>query len=321
MFVLNAPSPRPHHLALFIMLGLSLGGCTGDRRLGQDYGQWLTWHPALEDSLQKKVELSFDVEALSTGRYELSGQTQLPEGSRLAIAAIRYLKLEGSTLTPASLAPSSLAPSFLAEDSTGPTNTPVDDASSHSNTEVLSESLSKKSPEQSNALLRRLALDPSYVILDYQLTDIIDGSWSSKLNLWQVARDGQYLESWQIHQKELQLQWKPESDVIFLATLVVDGASDRLQPVQNKLAETHLVLSNTLVKTSLEGEQYFQAAKLLPIPLPTGQTTPPGLRVQDINGGWGERYLLVEQDPLPGTYQHPPNRNTNAPGSPEEFIQ
>lgn len=289
---------------------LLLVSCSQAREVAVDSSQWLNWHPALKGSLQRDAVFEFEITPDSNGRYELTGKTELPEGSRLAIAAVRYLKLDPKITVEASIeavAEEAVAEEVVAEEAT------TEEAAEERGPERL------QSPNPQ--AFKRFILAPTYAILDYEQTEVRDGQWAAQLDLWQVARDGRYQESWQLDQEELKVRWKPEPDVIFLATLVVDGAADRLQPIQDKLAERHLSLSSTLIQTSLEGEQYFQSAQLQSIDLPDGKTAPPGLRVQDINGGWGERYLLVEQDPLPGTLEFPVDRNSNAPGSPKEFIQ
>lgn len=279
---------RLQYLLTTLLIGSS--GCVSMREIAVDHRQWLTWHPALQESLQKKVTLTLEAKPASQGSYVLSGTTQLPEGSRLAIAAIRYLKLEASDLE---------SPEF-------PELDPAE---------------GERASARAKSLLRRRALDPTYAILDYQQTEVHNGTWQAQLNLWQIASNGEYQESWQIHQQKLKLKFQPEAEIVFLATLIVDGAADQLQPVQNQLLEQQLSLNHTLIQTSREGEQYFQATQRRAAQLPTGKTTPSGKSLQDINGGWGERYLLVEQDPLPGILEFPSQRHTNSPGSPTEFIQ
>lgn len=311
-------------LTLTGAIALTLSSCSSSSKISQTAETWLRWHPALSKAQERNVPFDFEVTRREGGMYELEGRTELPEGSQLAIAALRYLKLDPDVIQ----SPIDLdvelegafehdlfekgllenAPTVVQETSPFP----------------LELSVASEEEEDTKAQLsrqRRLALKPSYVILDYQPVTVQEGQWQTDLNLWQVAKDGRYQESWQLHQEELALQWQAEPEVVFVATLLIDGAADRLQALQNQLAERQFTLNRSWIQTSLEGEQYFQAMRSLPVALPQAITTPPPLRVQDINGGWGRRYLLVEQDPLPGTLAFPDQRNSTAPGTPREFIQ
>jgi len=314
-------------------------GCNANPQVYETTQQWLRWHPALRKSQERNVPFEFEVTPVGDqGLYELKGTTELPEGSQLAIAALRYLKLDPDIVSSSLvLDEDPLDDPFASEQlEDGPPKNSlnireISTASSRLESRELEASgletdeLSDDNKEQQAAARslrkRRLALKPSYAILDYQPVTVRDGQWQTQLNLWQVAKDGRYQESWQLHETELNIEWDAEPEVIFLSTLLIDGAADRLQALQNQLAERQLTLNRSLIQTSIWGEQYFQSTQLLEIALPQARTTPPPLQVQDINGGWGRRYLLVEQDPLPGTLAFPEQRNSNGPGSPKEFIQ
>ena len=303
---------------LLLSTTIALSSCSTSNKVSQGVEKWLRWHPALSQAQERTVPFEFVVTPREQGSYELKGTTELPEGSQLAIAALRYLKLDPDVIRSSIDLGSEPSESGLAE----PGLSESDPLEPGLNIQEISTFPAEA--EQTVAQLarkRRLALKPSYVILDYQPVTVQEGQWQTELNLWQVAKDGRHQESWQLHQEELALQWKAEPEVIFLATLLIDGAADRLQTLQNQLAERQFTLNRSLIQTSLEGEQYFQAMQLLEVALPQSQTAPPPLRVQDINGGWGRRYLLVEQDPLPGTLAFPEQRHRNDPGSPREFIQ
>lgn len=294
-------------------IALTSSSCGSSRPISQGAEKLFHWHPALSKNQEREVPFEFEVTpGEQAGTYQVRGTTALPEGSQLAIAALRYLKLDPDMVRSSveleadrsnELNLQEVSTALLSEGSDFPEPTRI---------EPTGTDFSRQ---------QRLALKPSYAILDYQPIEVREGQWQSELNLWQVARDGRYQESWQLHQEELALQWKAEPKVIFLATLLVDGAADRLQLLQNQLADDQLTLERTWLQTSAEGERYFQAVQLRSVPLPQAQTSPPPLRVQDINGGWGKRYLLVEQDPLPGTLTFPEQRHSDGPGSPREFIQ
>lgn len=291
--------------ALFGAIALVVSSCGADSKVSKGAEKWLRWHPALSKAQERNVPFEFEVMPRGPGIYELKGSTALPEGSQLAIAALRYLKLD----------PDAVSNPLELED--GLKTKQISTFPIHLSPDTEDE----PAAAQLSSRKRRMALKPSYIILDYQPVTVQEGQWQTELNLWQVAKDGRYQESWQLHQEKLALQWKAEPEVIFLATLLIDGAADRLQVLQNQLAERQLILNRTLIQTSLEGEQYFQSMQLLKVALPQSKTAPPPLQVQDINGGWGRRYLLVEQDPLPGTLAFPDQRHSDAPGSPQEFIQ
>lgn len=318
---------------------VALSGCSSTKQIVLDHGQWFQWHPIWSQAIAQELAFDFEVVPGANGQYRLQGKTELPEGSELAIAALRYLKLEPNrTVNPAAdlavdpaIDPAVVQTEAQTEAQTGTqTEAPTTDEPEPALAEAaLTKDFLNDEPSPPSQASNRtepaktfLALQPSYAILDYQKTTVAqDGTWQIQLNLWDVAKDGRYQESWQLQQKELDITWEPDPEVLFLATLIVDGAADQLQPLQTALADRQQALNATLLQTSLEGEQYFQLAKLLPIKLPTTQTQPPPERIQDINGGWGRRYLLVEQDPLPGKLEFPTERNSNAPGSPKEFIQ
>ncbi len=269
-----------------VLISCLLAGLSGCDRFSLSQPIFYS-HKSLE-----KAKFEFQVKPIGQGLYQIAGETQLPEGSQIAVAALRYLKVQesqGST-------PDLQIPRF----------NPLEDAQG---TVKLTQQLS----------LSRDAR-PTYTILDYQFAEVVNGHWQTRLNLWQVAKNGQYQESWQIHQDQLDLDFEPEENVVFLATLFVDGIVDGLASVQQTLAGENLTLSKTLIHQSLEGEQYFQAGQLLAVDLPTGKTHTPALRTQDINGGWGRRYIIPPEHPNITALELPENRLTNSSETPEEFM-
>jgi hypothetical protein len=182
--------------------------------------------------------------------------------------------------------------------------------------------------------LRPLAVDPlpdgaapsaaateapklTYSILAYQVVSVEDQQWQSQLNLWQTATDGRQLETWQLDQSELNLNVKPLDAVIFIATFT---PFDQLTTLEGILYQQGLQLSSALIRTTSEGQRYLQASQVLEIPLSAdaGQTL--AKRPQPHNGGWGTRYLLIEEPPLPYQLEFPEERQTDAPGTAEEFL-
>lgn len=220
--------------------------------------------PALLPNLSSDANFQIRVTPSSQkGVYTVTGSTNLPNESRIGVAAIRYLRQD----------------------------------------KVLSSS-------QSPSL--------TYSILAYQDVEINDGKWQVNLNLWKVAPDGQYKEAWQIEQAKLGLTFTPETEVTFLATV---APTDSLSELEKQLEKQGIKLVSSVVRNTSEGERYVQASQVLPVALPTGSTTPPPQRPEDLNGGWGPRYLLLPEPPNINNYEKPKNRRTNAPLSPTEFMQ
>lgn len=220
--------------------------------------------PSLLPSLSTNV--NFQLRVTPSGRpgvYTVEGNTNLPDSSRIAVAAIRYLRSD----------------------------------------KPLSQSLS---PNQ------------TYSILAYQDVEVNKGKWQATLNLWKVAPNGQFQEAWQLEQSKLRLSLEPETEVTFLATL---APTDSLSETEQQLEKQGIKLVSSVVRNTSDGEQYVQASQVLPIALPTGQTTPPSQRPEDVNGGWGPRYLLLPEPPNPNKLERPNKRRTDAPLSPAEFLQ
>ncbi len=157
----------------------------------------------------------------------------------------------------------------------------------------------------------------TYSILAYQDVKVNQGKWQTLLNLWKVAPNGQFKEVWQLEQSKLGLKFVPETEVTFLATV---APTDSLSGLEEQLKKQGIKLVSSVVRNTFDRERYIQASQVLPIALPTGQTTPPQQRPEDINGGWGPRYLLIPEPPNINNYEKPSKRRTNAPLSPAEFL-
>jgi len=190
-------------------------------------------------------------------------------------------------------------------------------------------------PEQAQlvvAAVRYLPIDPpvtetgmvgtdaeaTYAILDYEAAEVTTQEWQSTLNLWQIAPDGTFQESWQQHQDQLQLRVMPRDEVIFLAMLT---PTDTLPRLEEQLSQTNLAFPRDQVRYTPNGDRYIQVSHVKPVPLPTGRTAPPPPGPLAVNGGWGERYLLVDEPPNPVTLEFPGDRRTTAPRSPDEVLR
>ncbi len=161
---------------------------------------------------------------------------------------------------------------------------------------------------------------PSYSILAYQTATVTNGQWQAQLNLWQVAEDGRYQESWQFEQAALRLNLEPSQDVIFLATLNPIGKVEQLPALEQQLRNKKLTISGKHLYTAADGQQYIQVHQAQPVALPADRTTPPVRRPEDLNGGWGERYLMPGEPPNPYVLEQPTERQTDAPMRREEFL-
>lgn len=220
--------------------------------------------PALLPNLSS--DANFQLRVTPSGRsgvYTVAGSTNLPDKSRITVAAVRYLR----------------------------SNKPL-------------------SPTYTPTL--------TYSILDYQDVKVNEGKWQTTLNLWKTAPDGQFKEAWQLDQSKLGLTFAAEPDVTFLAT--VDPITS-LSKLESLLEKQGIKLVSSVVRNTTEGEQYVQAIQVLPIGLPTGKTAAPPLRSEDVNGGWGPRYLLIPEPPNTNKFEQPNKRRTNAPLSPTELLQ
>jgi hypothetical protein len=196
------------------------------------------------------------------GEYKVVGNTNLPDDSRIAVAAIRYLRPDNQS-----------------------------------------------SPD--------VKTEATYSILDYKDVKVNEGKWQITLNLWKISPDGQFTEDWQLEQSELGLELEPEPEVTFLATL---SPTIQFWEVERQLNKQGIKVASSVIRSTADGERYVQASQVLPIDLPTGKTTLPLQRREDVNGGWGPRYLLIPEPPIIYKLEKPALRRTNEPLSPEDFL-
>jgi hypothetical protein len=157
-----------------------------------------------------------------------------------------------------------------------------------------------------------------YSILAYRPATVENGQWSARLNLWQVAEDGRYQEAWQPQLEALNLSTTADPAVQFAVTLA---------PPQLFIARQLSLSQNApqtiagLRRRTPDGEPFLWSSTFATVALPSGQTTPPADLASRQNGGWGERYRLVPEPPLPYTLTPDDQRKTNAPPRPGEFLQ
>lgn len=220
--------------------------------------------PSLIPGLSSKADFQLRVTpAGRSGLYTVAGNTNLPDQTRITVAAIRYLKFD----------------------------------------------------EQPS---KNIGSNQTYSLLAYEDIKVNKGKWQATLNLWKIAPDGKFQESWQLDQPKLKLSLKPENEVTFLVTIAPTAS---LPELEGKLERQGIKLVSRLVRNTADGQRYIQVSQILPIPLPTGKTTPPKPRPEDVNGGWGNRFLLIPEPPNINNYEKPKERRTNAPLSPNELLQ
>jgi hypothetical protein len=157
-----------------------------------------------------------------------------------------------------------------------------------------------------------------YSILAYQPTIVEDGQWTARFKIWQVAEDGRYQEAWQPQLEALNLEATPNPTVQFAITL---APPHFFAARQTMLTQSGVAPVVPLHRQTDQGEPFLWASEQLPVALPTGKTMLPTEVTAQVNGGWGDRYRLVDEPPLPYLLTPEDERQTNAPPRPEEFLQ
>jgi hypothetical protein len=152
---------------------------------------------------------------------------------------------------------------------------------------------------------------PTYALLAYGNAEVVGGQWQAQLNLWQVAPDGRSRENWQLTQEQMKLKIKPEPEVMFLATIAPGNKFEQLDRLEQELSKQGKRLDSSLISSTTDGTRYLRV----------NQTTAPKITAEQRNGGWGDRWILVEEVPNPEALEFPSQRRTNAPPSPQEFLQ
>lgn len=219
--------------------------------------------PSLLPTLSSNVDFQIRITPSERGVYTVAGTTNLPDESRITVAAIRILR-----------------------------------------------------PDK--ARVQNLDPNQTYAILAYQDVKVNKGAWQTNLNLWKVAPSGQFQEAWQLEQSQLGISLESEPNVTFLATV---APTSSLSELESQLDKQGVKLVSNLVRNTVDGERYIQASQVLKIALPTERTAPPLPKPEDINGGWGNRFLLIPEPPNINNYEKPDKRRTTAPLSPSEFLQ
>lgn len=167
-------------------------------------------------------------------------------------------------------------------------------------------------------LEQELKHEPLYSVLDYQPVTVTNGKWSTRLNLWQVGTNSRYQEPWQAQADALNLAAQPGDTVQFVIALAPHHVGSA---ISNRLAQDGRRRLAGLLRVTQAGEPFLWADQVLEVALPSGQTAPSTDRLSRTNGGWGDRYLLVPEPPLPYTLTPADQRQTTAPLSPDERLR
>jgi hypothetical protein len=154
---------------------------------------------------------------------------------------------------------------------------------------------------------------PTFSVLDYQVVTVQNGRWQGELSLKQLAADGSRKETWQLDQKELEMDVEPMDKIIIMATYT---PLDQLTTLERILAQQGLKVSPELLQTTTDGRRYLEMTKVLDIPVNNEISSRPEL----YNDGWGTRHILIEEPPMPYQVDFPKERQTNRPAEPQEFL-
>lgn len=97
--------------------------------------------------------------------------------------------------------------------------------------------------------------------------------------------NGQPLEAWQITQAPLNLQVKPDSAVVFIATLAPGIKVDALQSLEQQLLSKNQALDPSVVNRTVSGDRFLQVMQTVEAALPTGKPISPISDPSDLNDG------------------------------------
>jgi hypothetical protein len=109
----------------------------------------------------------------------------------------------------------------------------------------------------------------NYAILDRQIAEVSQGSWETRLNLWQSSASGQFQEAWQV-KFDPEQRIEPEATVTFLATLEPTNQPASLKKQVEALDSAQQV---AITRFTTDGELYLQAEKTLSVPPPQGRSS------------------------------------------------
>jgi len=138
--------------------------------------------------------------------------------------------------------------------------------------------------QPSNGSAPQTNTEVNYSILARQIVEVVEGKWEANLNLWQVAPDGRYVESWNLNSARATA--KPLPQVLFTAVFEPDNQQ---AAIQREFSQRAKRIDGTLIRFTPSGQRYLQVSQTLTLDPPTGKTTPPAITQADLNDGWGDR--------------------------------
>lgn len=152
---------------------------------------------------------------------------------------------------------------------------------------------------------------PVYAILDRQFVTVQQGSWETTLNLWQVAPDGRFQESWQLSPAAV-ASAEPAETVTFLATL---DPANQPPTLKDQIEAQDNATQATLARFTTDGELYLEASKQVSVALPSGKTAPPAATAPAARVRTSGRPAEARDQDSQGWNQ------TNAPLSPDHLLR
>ena len=114
---------------------------------------------------------------------------------------------------------------------------------------------------------------------------------------------------------------KPDPAVVFIATLAPGIKVDALQSLEQQLLSKNQALDPSVGGRTVNGDRFLQVMQTVYAALPTRKQNPIGVISDDLNGGWGNRFLMPDEPPNPNNLEFPANRRTNAAPREREYVR
>jgi hypothetical protein len=236
------------------------------------------------------VQVALELQVTPAGKagtYTVQGKTSLPEQTQMRVIAVRYLR--------------------TGTQGTGTQGTGTQGTGTQG------------TGTQAGAT-------PTFSILDSQTATVSQGQWQSSLNLWRVAPDGRYQETWQMREANLiDRSLQPDQSVVFLASPILTGQTGELAELERTLAQRGKQLLGSQIRILDDGQRYLQTGKAIAVELPSGKTVPQPSRLEELNRERVQRATV----PMPVAktskssqkVELPSDRSTTAPIAAREFVR
>ena len=91
-------------------------------------------------------------------------------------------------------------------------------------------------------------------------------------------------------------------------------------PEQQPLSKNQ-ALDPSVGSRTVNGDRFLQVMQTVYAALPTRKQNPIGVISDDLNGGWGNRFLMPDEPPNPNNLEFPANRRTNAAPREREYVR